>query len=206
MNFRVHPVMVALMLVGAGAALRLLSNWNPWLLPGFTTLVALAFLGAVYLPHRWSWVLGIAAMLLSELAFLRWNYLSEGHFFSAMMLLTLGFYVLMGLAGTRLSSRAPLGLLFGGPLLGSILFYVLTNTYSWWSSAATPSLYVYPQTLAGWVQANTTGWPGYPPTWLFLRNALAGDLVFTALLIALFDPARFFSRRAAGAKVSARPL
>jgi hypothetical protein len=167
-------------------------------------MVALAFLGAVYLPHRWGWLLGVAAMLLSELAFLRWNYLSEGHTFSSMMLLTLGFYALMGLAGTRTTTRAPLALLFGGPLIGSLLFYVATNTYSWGISS-NPALYSYPPTFAGWVQANTTGWPGYPPTWLFLRNALAGDLVFTALLIAVFDPARF-SLPVARAKVARRAL
>ena len=204
MNFRAHPLLLAVLLVVACAALRLLSNWNPALLPGFTPLVALSFVAAVYLPHRWSWVLGVAAMLLSELAFLRWNYLSEGHFLSAMMLLTLGFYLLMGLAGTRTTARAPLARLFGGPLLGSLLFYVATNTYSWGISS-NAALYNYPPTFAGWVQANTTGWPGYPPTWLFLRNALAGDLVFTALLIALFAPARF-SLPADGAKVAGPAL
>jgi hypothetical protein len=201
---RLSPGWVALLLVVAGAALRLLGNLNPALLPGFTPLVALSFVGAVYLPRRWSWLVGLGAMALSELAFLPWNYQSEGRFFSPMLLVTCAFYVLMGLAGISLSRRSSWALLFGGPIAGSILFYLVTNTFSWWLSATTPSLYVYPQNFGGWIQANTTGWPGYPPTWLFLRNALAGDVIFTALLVAFFDPERLALPSAA--KVSRRAL
>ena len=205
MNNRLSPGLLALLLVVACAFLRLLGNLHPALLPNFTPCIALSFVGAAYLPHRWSWLLGVAAILLSEFAFLHWNYQSEGHSISTMLLIALAFYALMGGLGTLLSRQSSLALLYGGPILGSILFYLLANTYSWWSSAVTP-LYAYPQTFAGWVQANTTGWPGYAPSWTFLRNGIAGDLVFTTLLIALFDPARF----SPGAKVqpatAGRPL
>lgn len=75
---------------------------------------------------------------------------------------------------------------------------MLANTLSWWAGSGGSTLYVYPQNFAGWIQANTTGWPGYVPTWVFLRNALAGDLIFTAVLLMIFDPSRlaFGSRKA----------
>jgi hypothetical protein len=193
MKNRLNPGLLALILVVACALLRLLESVHPAILPNFTPIIALAFVGAAYLPHRWSWLLGVAAIALSELAFLQWNYQSEGHFFSTMILVSLAFYALLGGLGTLLTHRAPLALLYGGPILGSILFYLLANTFAWSSSAATP-LYAYPQSFAGWVQANTTGWPGYPPTWTFLRNGLAGDLIFTTILVAIFDPARLSLR------------
>jgi hypothetical protein len=31
----------------------------------------------------------------------------------------------------------------------------------------------------------TTGLPGYPPTWSFLRNSLLGDLLFASLFVAV---------------------
>jgi hypothetical protein len=189
MKTRLSPGLLGLLLIVVCALLRLAGNLHPAFLPNFTPCIALAFVGAAYLPHRWSWLLGVAAISLSELAFLQWNYQSEGRFFSTMVWVALAFYALMGGLGTLLPRRPSLALLFGGPVLGSILFYLLANTFSWWSSAATP-LYAYPQNFAGWVQANTTGWPGYPPSWTFLRNGIAGDLVFTTILIALFDPAR----------------
>jgi hypothetical protein len=192
-----RPVLLALLLVVGCALLRLLDNLRPGLLPGLTPCVALAFVGAAYLPHRWSWLLGVGAILLSELAFLKWNFLSEGRFFSPMPLLTLGFYALLGGAGVLLLRRPSLPALFGGPLLASLLFYLMANTFSW----LTPSPeFIYPQNFAGWLQANTTGWPGYPPTWLFLRNGLAADLFFTAVLIAIFDPARLMPASAAAAR------
>ena len=58
-----------------------------------------------------------------------------------------------------------------------MIFFVVTNTGSWLGLTA------YPQTFAGWVQALTVGLPGYPPTWTFFRNSLAGDLLFAAFFV-----------------------
>jgi hypothetical protein len=33
------------------------------------------------------------------------------------------------------------------------------------------------------VQAFTVGKPGFPPTWLFFRNAAAGGALFTAVIV-----------------------
>ena len=37
--------------------------------------------------------------------------------------------------------------------------------------------------MSGWVQALTTGLPGFPPTWVFLRNSLVSDLGFALVLL-----------------------
>jgi hypothetical protein len=190
MQTRLGSGPLAFLLVLGCALLRIAANLRPDLMPNFTPCVALAFIAAVYLPHRWSWLLGLAAVALSEAAFLRWNVESEGRMFSGMMLLTLGFYALLGGLGVLLARRKSLALLVGGPLLGSILFYLATNTACWWGSLHGPAAFAYAPGWTGWIQANTTGLPGYPPTWTFLRNGLLADLLFSALLIAIFEPAR----------------
>ena len=67
--------------------------------------------------------------------------------------------------------------LFASTLIGSTLFYLMTNTSTWISTAA------YAKTLPGWWQALTTGEPGFPPTLLFFRNTLLSDLFFTTLFV-----------------------
>ncbi len=58
----------------------------------------------------------------------------------------------------------------------------------------------YPATFAGWWQANTVGLPGYDPTWLFLRNGMAGDLFFTLLLLLVLDRGLLFGEAPAHTK------
>ena len=77
--------------------------------------------------------------------------------------------------------------LFGSTIAGSCLFYLITNTATWISTAD------YAKTLAGWWQALTIGDPGFPPTLLFFRNTLLSDLFFTALFVitqAIFNQSR----------------
>jgi hypothetical protein len=62
-----------------------------------------------------------------------------------------------------------------------LAFYFVTNSVSWLVEPA------YAKTAGGWLQALTTGLPGYAPTWTFLRNSLLSDLGFSALLMLLFN-------------------
>jgi hypothetical protein len=66
----------------------------------------------------------------------------------------------------------------------SILFYLVTNTIDWYFDAPVPLLVQpYPKTFAGWLQALTVGHSGFPPTYLFLRNSVLSDLLFTSLFL-----------------------
>jgi hypothetical protein len=58
-----------------------------------------------------------------------------------------------------------------------VIFYIVTNTSSWLTWPG------YSRTFSGWVQALTTGLPGYPPTWMFFRSTLVSDLLFSALFV-----------------------
>jgi hypothetical protein len=79
-------------------------------------------------------------------------------------------------------------------VFSSIVFYLITNTVDWYFDAPIPvSVQLYPKTFAGWIQALTVGHPGFPPTYLFLRNTIISDLLFTSLFLvtqALFRPHR----------------
>ncbi len=61
-----------------------------------------------------------------------------------------------------------------GTFASALLFYLVTNSVCWLDNP------VYAKTLGGWVQALTTGQPGFPPTVYFFRNSLIGDFIFSA--------------------------
>ena len=63
---------------------------------------------------------------------------------------------------------------------GSLFFYIVTNTASW-LTLTEPH---YAKSAAGWLQALTTGQPGYAPTWVFYRNTLISDMLFAAIFLA----------------------
>ena len=79
-------------------------------------------------------------------------------------------------------------------LSSSIFFYLVTNTIDWYFDAPVPlAVALYAKTFAGWLQALTVGHPGFPATYLFLRNTLLSDLLFTTLFVlsqALLRPHR----------------
>lgn len=67
---------------------------------------------------------------------------------------------------------------FLGTLGGAVFFYFLTNLFCWVSDP------VYEKNWSGLAQAQWTGHPTYPfPTWVYLRNSLAGNGVFIVLLL-----------------------
>ena len=102
--------------------------------------------------------------------------------------------------GLALSSRPSLRTLIPASLAGSTLFYAITNAFSWLTDPG------YLKNFGGLIQALTVGLPQYgsTPTWMFFRNSLVSDLLFTLLFVACMS----FSRRSAALPVvgPARPL
>ena len=149
-------------------------------LHNFSPCAAIALCGAIYFPRRIAIVAPLAAFLVSDLV-LNTYYLKTPHVDSLLSVKMIPEYVALGLSaalGWKLRANPKPGLILGASLLGSIAFYVITNSGDW---LAEP---LYAKTFAGWVQALTTGLPGYPPTLSFFRNTAASDLLFTALFIA----------------------
>ncbi|MCE0521541.1 MAG: hypothetical protein LV480_01350 [Methylacidiphilales bacterium] len=190
------PLHLALILILSCILFRLLSSSFPEIIPNISPLMALALLSAIYLPRRWGWLVGPAAMVVTDLAFLELNYRTDGSgtMFSWWTVISLGIYVLAAGLGLLISRRKSLGKIVAGSLACSLLFYVAANTFSWWHDVVVKMNPGYSPTLAGWWQANTLGLPGYPPTWIFLRNGMAGDLLFVFVLLLVFDRALLLGR------------
>jgi len=144
-------------------------------LHNFSPVAAIALCGAVYLPTRVAFVLPLLALLLSDLA------INLGYGVPLVNGAMLVRYIALGLVaalGFALRRNALAPRVIGASVLGSIIFFLLTNTVSWLAEPA------YAKDAVGWLAALTTGLPGVRPTTLeFFRNSLVSDLLFTALFV-----------------------
>ena len=123
-----------------------------------------------------AWWLPLGTLLVTDIG-LNVFYYHAPVFDGYMLVKTLAFAGLIGL-GRLFSPRMNFLKLLGGGLFGAILFYFITNTASWLNNPA------YAKTLAGWIQALTTGVPNLPSTWEFFRNTLFSGGLFTGLFVA----------------------
>ena len=172
-------------------ALLIHSGQAPWL-GNFAPLAAIALCGAVYFPSRFKFTVPLGALFISDL-FL--NYIYDA---SLVQLEMIGHYfalALVGLLGVALQNRASLKTLLPTSIAGSTIFYLITNVLSWLSDPG------YVKTFAGFTQALTVGLPQYSatPTWMFFRNTLLSDLLFTLVFVACMNFGRSTSRGRAGA-------
>jgi len=155
-------------------ALFALSRWPGLMPPNFSAATALAFCAGVYFRGAAAWWLPLGTMLATDVALNVFYY----HYppFGSYLLLNYAVYAgLIGLGRWFGRRAAFLKLLLGG-LLGAVIFYLVTNTLSWLQDAA------YAKTIAGWIQALTTGrLDVHPTTWEMFRNTLASGGLFTAL-------------------------
>jgi hypothetical protein len=81
-------------------------------------------------------------------------------------------------------------------IVGSTVFYVITNAFAWISDPG------YLRNFSGLIQALTVGLPQYSatPSWMFFRNSLLSDLVFTSLFVLCLS----FDRGAARSRALSR--
>jgi hypothetical protein len=151
-------------------------------LPNFSPVAAVAFCGGLFLPGVLAWIVPISVLFVSDLALamlLGYPAFSSAQFVSWTCILAV---VGMGRLLSKASFSTPR---FFSALIGSgLFFYLVTNTAAW---IGNPS---YPRGLAGLWMSLTTGLPGFPPSWMFYRNALVSDLVFGSLLLAVWALAR----------------
>ena len=142
-------------------------------LHNFAPLAAVALCGAVYLPRRLAFALPLAMLFLSDLVLNVFHY--HQPLLTAEILPRYLALALIAALGFSLRGHARLGTLLAASCVGSLIFYVVSNTGSWLYEPA------YAKSFAGWLQAMTIGLPGFPPTWWFYRHTLLGDLFFTLL-------------------------
>jgi hypothetical protein len=97
---------------------------------------------------------------------------------------------LVGCIGVLLHNRTSLKTLLPASIVGSTIFYVITNTFSWLSDPG------YAKNFAGLIQSLTVGLPKYSatPSWMFFRNSIISDLLFTLLFVICMNLGRSMER------------
>jgi hypothetical protein len=158
-----------------------LTRW-PGLLPlNFSAFYALAFCGGVFLPRKLAWWLPLTTLIITDVL-LNFYYTAKGHdAWQVYQLFNYAAAIALIWLGTRFSPRAASWKLIGGGLLGAVLFYLITNTASWFFNPFNNPEYT--KTLHGWITALSKGTAGYPPTWEFFRNTLLSGGLFTGLFV-----------------------
>lgn len=177
-RLRMHrwlPLTVLLVLL---IAFRVLGSVFPSQLPNFQPLAALFFCGALLVNgNGWrgfSIALAIWLVTYPLPIFLQ----GKAEYGSpAIFLTTFTGFVLTYLLGTSLSTRSA-GYLLAGSVLAAVIFHLVTNGSAWIGDPR------YAKTLTGLWQSLWTGLPmDGMPSWVFLRNLLGANFLFTAIFL-----------------------
>jgi len=159
----------------------------PGMLPqNFSAAYALAFCAGVYFSGRMGWWLPLGTLLVTDIGLnlYYWLYLGWHVFDLPIMKYQVSNYISYGILiwlGRRFKPNSSFVGLLGGGILGALLFYLITNTASWFFNPfGNPE---YTKTLIGWLTALTKGTAGWPQTWEFFRNTLLSGGLFTGLFV-----------------------
>ena len=170
----------ALLLIFSVVAYRvtsglLIHSGVSWL-SNFVPLAAIALCSAAYFPKKYKFAVPLVTLFISD-AVLNFRY--GAPLLDPQILCRYLALALVGWIGLLLQYRASVRTLLPASIVGSTIFYVITNAFSWLSDPG------YAKNLAGLIQALTVGLPQYSatPSWMFFRNSVLSDLVFTLLFI-----------------------
>jgi hypothetical protein len=159
----------------------------PGMLPqNFSAAYAIAFCAGAYFAGRAAWWLPLGTLLVTDIGLNMYYWLClDVNVWEAPKLIYLLFnyaaYVALIWLGRRFKPKSSFPALLGGGILGALLFYVITNTASWFFNPfGNPE---YMKTLHGWLIALTKGTSGWPQTWEFFRNTLLSGGIFTGLFV-----------------------
>ena len=177
----------ALLLVLAAVVYRvttglLIHSGASWL-SNFAPLAAIALCSAAYFPKKYKFTVPLVTLFISD-AIINFRY--GAPLLDPQILVRYAALALVGLVGVLLQNRVSLKTLLPASLVGSTLFYLITNVFSWLSDPG------YAKNFAGLIQSLTVGLPQYSatPTWMFFRNSLISDLVFTCLFVVCMSVGR----------------
>ncbi|MDI6766019.1 MAG: hypothetical protein QME52_04260 [Bacteroidota bacterium] len=136
--------------------------------PNVAPITALALFGGVYLDKKHTFIVPIAAMLIADFFI---GFHSE-------MLWVYASFIAIGFIGLWLRKHKGILTGIGATLIGSVLFFVVTNFGVWLSPT-----FMYPRTLDGLLQCYAAAIP-------FFRNTLAGDFIYVGVLFGLYEFAK----------------
>ena len=186
----------ALLLIVSAVVFRILTGFFGhsdsigWL--NFAPIAAIALCAAAYFPRRYKFSVPMIALLISDIVL---NVHYRFSFFNPFVLSHYLGFAIIGCLGLLLQSRASWKTLLPGSVVASLIFYVVTNSVSWIYDPG------YTKNFAGLIQALTVGLPQYSatPSWMFFRNSLVSDLIFTGLFVVCMNAGRNMGRSREGA-------
>jgi len=132
----------------------------------FAPIGAIALFGALYLPKKWALILPIAAIFISDIFI--------GFYSLPIMLAVYASFALMGIIGLIVRKNKKFHTILGGTVLGSILFFLITNAGVWAFGT------MYTHNLSGLFSSYYMALP-------FFRNSLLGDLFYVGVLVGGFE-------------------
>jgi len=136
----------------------------------FAPITALALFGAVYLDRKHTFIVPLAAMVISDYFI---------GFYSGWMWVY-GSFVAIGFIGLWLRNHRGVPQTIGATVAGSILFFIATNFGVWITAQVT-----YPHTVTGLEQCYAAAIP-------FFRNTLLGDLTYVGAMFGVYELVRKF--------------
>jgi len=159
----------AFILITLGIAARFLPHPA-----NFAPIGAIAIFAGLYLPRKWAIILPLTAMFFSDLFI--------GFYSLPIMFSVYGSLAAMGLVGLWIRKNKKLSTVLGGAILGSVIFYLITNGAVWafgnW----------YAHSWAGLIQCYYLAIP-------FFRNSLLGDLFYTGALVGAYEAVMLWQSR-----------
>ncbi len=165
-------LIVAVLLV----AFRVLGSLFPEFLPNFSPLAALFFCGFLLAPGWRGFALPAGLYFLTyplpAMIQGRFDWLAPAVFLTALAAFALTFQL------GRAWRPSGVVAMLGGAVVAAVVFHLVTNGAAWLGSP------LYPKSPAGLWQSLWAGPAGSPiPSWLFLRNMVAANLLFTAAIL-----------------------
>jgi len=169
----------------------LIHSGASWL-SNFTPLAAIALCCAAYFPKKYKFSVPLVTLFISDVVI---NFRYGAPLFDPQILIRYFAVVVVGIVGVMLQDRASLQTLLPASIVGSTIFYAMTNAFSWLSDPG------YAKNFGGLIQALTVGLPQYSatPSWMFFRNSIISDLLFTLLFVLSMSFGRSIDRSRAQA-------
>jgi hypothetical protein len=169
----------------------LIHSGATWL-SNFAPLAAIALCSAAYFPLKYKFSIPLVSLFVSDIVL---NFHYGAAILDPLILCRYLALAVVGFIGLSVQNGASLKTLLPASIVGSTVFYVITNVFAWLTDPG------YVKNFAGMIQSLTVGLPQYSatPSWLFFRNSLLSDLLFTLLFVVCMSFGRSPASSRAGA-------
>jgi hypothetical protein len=161
--------MLSYFIIFFGALLRVIPHPA-----NFVPIAALALFGGVHLNKKQALILPILAMVVSDI-FIGFDSIAS-------RLSVYGCFLIVGLIGLWVRKHKNVATIVGGSVLGSVLFYLVTNFVFIYGNS------LYPHSFAGLMASYTNAIP-------FFRNTLLGDLFYSGVFFGAYELVQAWSGR-----------